>query len=86
MLQMTAFQFPSNSKWQNNIDNADSLKTLTTKQEVSKKVNNMLSNWEKGDNDFQEMDRWAENRLKHNAVGVEVNFIVPCCLVDSRQG
>lgn len=54
---------------------------------LSKKVNNMLSNWEKGDNDFQEMDRWTENRImKHNAVSTEVNFMVPCCLVDSKQG
>lgn len=29
---------------------------------------------------------WTENRSKHNAVSVEVNLMVPCCLVDSRQG
>lgn len=26
---------------------------------------------------------WTENRLKHNAVSVEVNLMVPCRLVDS---
>lgn len=52
---------------------------------LSKEVNNTLS--KKGDNDVQEMDRWAENRImKHNAVSAEVNLMVPCCLVDSKQG
>lgn len=29
---------------------------------------------------------WTEGRWKHSAVIVEVNLMVPCYLVDSRQG